>query len=187
MALVAGVAVPASAAPTPAPAAPAAPAAAAPSDRARPVVAGAPVKPRALDVGGVPRQQPAPVGRAMPAASRARELVGRRTATGSYYELSDGRTEAELSAAPVHYRDARGAVRAGGAGGGPGLPGHAAGVEGRDRAGRGAAGPDVHVHGGGRRVAGQAAGGRVDRALAGQRGGRAAVCDAAPVHDRRGG
>ncbi len=109
MALVAGVAVPASAAPTPAPAAPAAPAAAAPSDRARPVVAGAPVKPRALDVGGVPRQQPAPVGRAMPAASRVRELVGRRTATGSYYELSDGRTEAELSAAPVHYRDARGA------------------------------------------------------------------------------
>ena len=64
--------------------------------------------PRRLDVPGVPAVQPAPVGRPAPPASRVRELVGRRTATGSYFELSDGRIQAELSAAPVHYRDAHG-------------------------------------------------------------------------------
>jgi RHS repeat-associated protein len=107
LALAVGVAAPVSAAP-PGPAAAARTVPAAGSGWAAPVVAGAPVPPRRSDVAGVPQRQPAPVGRVAPAASRVRELVGRRTATGSFYELSDGRTQAELSAAPVHYRDARG-------------------------------------------------------------------------------
>ena len=105
VALVLGVTAPASAVPGSTPSARAVPGAAG----SAPVrVSSPPVKPRALDVDSVPRQQPAPVGQPMPPATRVRELVGKRTATGSYYELSDGRTQAELSSAPVHYRDAQG-------------------------------------------------------------------------------
>jgi len=43
-----------------------------------------------------------------PKAHRVRELTGRRTATGRYYQLSDGRVQAELSSTPVNYRDAQG-------------------------------------------------------------------------------
>ena len=42
---------------------------------------------------------------------RVKELTGERTARAKFFELADGRVEAELSAAPVHYRDAKGAWR----------------------------------------------------------------------------
>jgi RHS repeat-associated protein len=42
---------------------------------------------------------------------RVKELTGKRTARAKFFELADGRVEAELSAAPVHYRDAKGAWR----------------------------------------------------------------------------
>ncbi len=102
LALVAGVAVPASSAPRSAASPPAA------STAAQPTVSSPPVASRKSDVNGVPRVQPAPVGRPAAAATRVRELPGRRTATGKFFELSDGRAQAELSSAPVHYRDANG-------------------------------------------------------------------------------
>ena len=43
-----------------------------------------------------------------PKAHRVREVTGLRTATGRYYQLSDGRVQAEISGTPVNYRDARG-------------------------------------------------------------------------------
>jgi RHS repeat-associated protein len=42
---------------------------------------------------------------------RVKELTGKRTARAKFFELEDGRVEAELSAAPVHYRDAGGTWR----------------------------------------------------------------------------
>jgi Disaggregatase related repeat/TGF-beta propeptide len=39
---------------------------------------------------------------------RVKELTGRRTARAKFFQLEDGRVEAELSAAPVHYRDTNG-------------------------------------------------------------------------------
>jgi hypothetical protein len=46
-----------------------------------------------------------------PRAHRVGELTGRRTATGRYYQLSDGRVQAEISSTPVNYRDARGSYQ----------------------------------------------------------------------------
>jgi RHS repeat-associated protein len=56
---------------------------------------GPPAKPVAAKPAGPPR--------------RVRELVGRRTATQRVFQLSDGRLQAELSGAPLLYRDAKGA------------------------------------------------------------------------------
>jgi RHS repeat-associated protein len=39
---------------------------------------------------------------------RVKELVRERTANGRFFSLSDGRVQAELSAAPLNYRDAKG-------------------------------------------------------------------------------
>ena len=72
----------------------------------RPVVA-----PRRLTEGAVPRADAPPAGKAWPAARRVRELPARRTANGTFYQLSDGRVQAEIAAAPVHYRDAHGAYQ----------------------------------------------------------------------------
>ncbi|MFI5839644.1 DNRLRE domain-containing protein [Catenuloplanes sp. NPDC051500] len=47
-------------------------------------------------------------GAAIPAAERVRENVEARTATTKYFTLADGRTQAEVAAQPVHYRDAQG-------------------------------------------------------------------------------
>ncbi|MFI5889955.1 DNRLRE domain-containing protein [Actinoplanes sp. NPDC051513] len=44
-----------------------------------------------------------------PKAKRVRELTDRRTATTSSYKMSDGSVQQEVSALPVHYRDAKGA------------------------------------------------------------------------------
>jgi hypothetical protein len=103
-ALVLGVAGPASALPRSAPAVSTAAESTLPAGVPTP-----PVPSRKSDVPGVARVQPAPVGAPMAPASRVRELVDKRTATASYYQLSDGRTEAELSSSPVHYRDPQGA------------------------------------------------------------------------------
>ena len=71
-------------------------------------------------VGGQPaRQQPsgpvvvpanaeAPVGRAWPDQKRVEELVGQRTANAKFFQLSDGRVQAEISADPMHYLDPAG-------------------------------------------------------------------------------
>jgi len=68
---------------------------------------------------GVPKQRPSLVddGRhALPTkpsaggatAKRVRELAARRQANARYFQLSDGRVQAELSALPINYRDAHG-------------------------------------------------------------------------------
>ncbi|MFG1940251.1 DNRLRE domain-containing protein [Micromonospora tulbaghiae] len=44
----------------------------------------------------------------LPAPRRVRELTDRRTATGKVFRLADGRTQAEVSREPVHYRDGNG-------------------------------------------------------------------------------
>ncbi|MGH3683295.1 MAG: hypothetical protein ACRDT2_23965 [Natronosporangium sp.] len=46
-----------------------------------------------------------------PEPERVGELVGRRTANGRFFELSDGRVQAEISTVPVHYEDAEGVFR----------------------------------------------------------------------------
>ncbi|GAA1874239.1 golvesin C-terminal-like domain-containing protein [Asanoa iriomotensis] len=60
---------------------------------------------------GIAMDQPAPAARAWPAQKRVKELPAKRTANSRVYELSDGRTQAEISATPVHYRDAKGAYQ----------------------------------------------------------------------------
>jgi RHS repeat-associated protein len=57
---------------------------------------------------GAVRRDPPGAGRVWPAARRVRELTGRRTENGTFYQLSDGRVQAEISQVPVHYRDAHG-------------------------------------------------------------------------------
>jgi RHS repeat-associated protein len=49
-----------------------------------------------------------PAGKAWPAERRVRELAGRRTANGRFFQLADGRVQAEISGAPVNYRDSKG-------------------------------------------------------------------------------
>jgi hypothetical protein len=61
-----------------------------------------------LHLDGVPRGGPAPKPAASPDAKRVKELTGRRTANATFFQLSDGRTQAEISTAPVHYRDGKG-------------------------------------------------------------------------------
>jgi len=56
----------------------------------------------------LPRKQVAPTGAATKPATRVRELVDKRTERTRQFELSDGRVEAEISAAPLNYRDAGG-------------------------------------------------------------------------------
>ncbi|MCW2929613.1 MAG: repeat-containing protein, partial [Actinomycetia bacterium] len=50
-----------------------------------------------------------PVAKNDPHAKRVKELTGRRTANASFYQMSDGSIQADVSAGPVHYRDASGA------------------------------------------------------------------------------
>ena len=57
----------------------------------------------------------APAGRSAPIvkpnrhAKRVKELAGRRTANASFFQMSDGSVQEQISAIPVHYRDAKGA------------------------------------------------------------------------------
>ncbi len=43
-----------------------------------------------------------------PHAKRVKELTDRRTANASFFQMSDGSVQEELSAVPVHYRDTKG-------------------------------------------------------------------------------
>ncbi|NUP48289.1 MAG: DNRLRE domain-containing protein, partial [Catenulispora sp.] len=56
-----------------------------------------------------PPGRDAPVVKTDPHAKRGAELTDRRTADASYYKMSDGSVQEEVSAVPVHYRDAKGA------------------------------------------------------------------------------
>ncbi|MFF7788136.1 DNRLRE domain-containing protein [Streptomyces sp. NPDC007991] len=53
-------------------------------------------------------RQKLPKGKAAPKAKRVKELKGRRTASARFWQLSDGRVEAELSAVPTSYRSGSG-------------------------------------------------------------------------------
>ena len=56
----------------------------------------------------LPRQQVAPTGAVAKPATRVRELEDKRTEKTRQFQLSDGRVEAEISAAPLNSRDAGG-------------------------------------------------------------------------------
>ncbi|WP_405889592.1 DNRLRE domain-containing protein [Streptomyces sp. NBC_00133] len=61
-------------------------------------------------VGGkleIPSREKLPKGEKLPKAKRVKELTERRTSQARFFELSDGRVEAELSAVPVSYRSGK--------------------------------------------------------------------------------
>jgi hypothetical protein len=53
-------------------------------------------------------RQKLPPGKKAPTAHRVRELTAKRTPSARYWKLSDGTTQAEVSAVPLSYRSARG-------------------------------------------------------------------------------
>jgi YD repeat-containing protein len=59
----------------------------------------------------VPREEPALAAVRWPEPERLGELTDRRTANASFFQLSDGRVQAEISATPVHYLDEDGVFR----------------------------------------------------------------------------
>ncbi|MDH6462647.1 RHS repeat-associated protein [Micromonospora sp. A200] len=76
---------------------------------ARDLVDGGPRKARPEVVGaGLTVSEQPPPAKNWPAQKRVKELTGKRTANTKVYQLSDGRTQAEISAVPLHYRDAKG-------------------------------------------------------------------------------
>ncbi|MET7712562.1 DNRLRE domain-containing protein [Streptomyces sp. NPDC005407] len=61
-------------------------------------------------VGGkleIPSREKLPKGKKLPKAKRVKELTDRRTSQARFWELSDGRVEAELAAVPVSYRSGK--------------------------------------------------------------------------------
>ncbi|XCW01068.1 DNRLRE domain-containing protein [Streptomyces sp. HUAS MG47] len=63
--------------------------------------------PEAPQTGGTPTlpvREKLPKGKAAPKPKRVGELTGRRTANARYWQLSDGRVQAEVSAVPTGYR-----------------------------------------------------------------------------------
>ncbi|MEV0495877.1 DNRLRE domain-containing protein, partial [Streptomyces atratus] len=56
----------------------------------------------------VPQRQRLAHGKKAPKAARLKELTGRRTANARYWQLSDGRIEAEISGRATSYRDGKG-------------------------------------------------------------------------------
>lgn len=60
--------------------------------------------PPSHDEVGVADRQKLPKGKSQPPAKRVREIVGKRTSSARFWQLSDGRVEAELSAAPTSYK-----------------------------------------------------------------------------------
>src|SRR2546430_998370 len=56
----------------------------------------------------LPRHQVVPTGKATGPVTRVRELVELRTATTRFFQLSDGRVQAEVSADAAYYRDGQG-------------------------------------------------------------------------------
>ncbi|MGK5441503.1 DNRLRE domain-containing protein [Micromonospora sp. URMC 105] len=69
--------------------------------KARPEVVGA----------GLAMSEKPPAAKKWPPQKRVRELTGKRTANSRTYQLSDGRTQSEISATPLHYRDAKGKLQ----------------------------------------------------------------------------
>jgi RHS repeat-associated protein len=63
-----------------------------------------PVEPASHDEAGVADRQKLPKGKVAPKPKRVKELTGRRTANARYWQLSDGRVQAEVSAVPTAYR-----------------------------------------------------------------------------------
>lgn len=55
-----------------------------------------------------PAVHSAPMVKPNPHAKRVKELTSKRTANASYFLMSDGSVQENLSAIPVHYRDAKG-------------------------------------------------------------------------------
>ncbi|MEU1232483.1 hypothetical protein, partial [Streptomyces sp. NPDC005828] len=55
----------------------------------------------------VPSREKLPQGKVAPKPKRVAELTGRRTANARYWQLSDGRVQAEVSAVPTGYRAGR--------------------------------------------------------------------------------
>ncbi len=55
-----------------------------------------------------PAGHSAPIVKPNPHAKRVKELTGKRTVNASFFQMSDGSTQEDLSAIPVHYRDAKG-------------------------------------------------------------------------------
>ncbi|WP_170285257.1 DNRLRE domain-containing protein [Micromonospora palomenae] len=76
---------------------------------ARDMVDGGPRKarPEAVSAGLAVNEKPPPA-KNWPPQKRVKELTGKRTANGRVYQLSDGRTQAEISMVPLHYKDAKG-------------------------------------------------------------------------------
>ncbi|MFF0792865.1 hypothetical protein [Streptomyces spiralis] len=64
-------------------------------------------KPPSHDELDMADRQKLPKGTNAPKARRVGELTGRRTSSARFWQLSDGRVEAELSAVPTSYRDAK--------------------------------------------------------------------------------
>lgn len=62
-------------------------------------------KPPSHDELGIADRQKLPKGKDAPRAQRVKELTDRRTSNARFWQLSDGRVEAELSAAETSYRD----------------------------------------------------------------------------------
>lgn len=56
----------------------------------------------------LPRQDETPKGEKLPKAKKERERVDLRTEDTKFFELSDGRIQAEIAPGPVHYRDGNG-------------------------------------------------------------------------------
>ncbi|WP_345654406.1 golvesin C-terminal-like domain-containing protein [Streptomyces siamensis] len=65
-------------------------------------------KPPSHDELDVADRQKLPKGRTAPKAVRVRELTGRRTSSARFWQMSDGRVQAELSAVPTSYRSVQG-------------------------------------------------------------------------------
>lgn len=55
----------------------------------------------------IPSRQKLPKGKVRPKAKRVKELKSKRTASARYWQLSDGRVEAELSGVPESFRDGK--------------------------------------------------------------------------------
>ncbi|MEU2742065.1 DNRLRE domain-containing protein [Streptomyces sp. NPDC007095] len=65
-------------------------------------------KPPTGPKGAIADRQKLPPGKKAPAAHRVRELTSRRTPSARYWKLSDGTTQAEVSAVPLSYHSADG-------------------------------------------------------------------------------
>ncbi|MEV1143676.1 DNRLRE domain-containing protein [Micromonospora sp. NPDC049799] len=66
-----------------------------------------PPEPEVVGAGLAVNEKPTPA-KAWPPQKRVRELAAKRTANSKVYQLSDGRTQAEISSVPLHYKDVKG-------------------------------------------------------------------------------